>query len=68
MSTLKSLLAGLSARITDEPVMTLALVQAAIALAVGFGAHLTGDQVAAIVAFSAALLGWVARSQVTPVQ
>lgn len=49
-----------------EPVMTMAVVQAALALAVSFGLDLTGDQVAAIMAFSAAVLGWIARSKVAP--
>ena len=64
---MKAILASLKARILEEPVMTLALVQAGIATAVGFGLKLTGDQVALVVAFSAALLGWIARSKVSPV-
>ncbi len=51
-----------------EPVMYLTLVQTAIALVVGFGLDLTGEQIALIMAFSAAILGFVARSQVTPVE
>ena len=54
-------------RIQDEPAMTLAVIQAAIALFVAFGLNLSGDQVGAIVAVTAAFLGWVTRSQVTPV-
>lgn len=53
-------------RITDEPAFTLALVQAALALFVGFGLQLTPEQMALILAFTAALLGWITRSQVTP--
>ena len=53
-------------RITKEPVMTLALLEAGLALAVGFGLNWTAEQLSLVVAFSAALLGWVARSQVTP--
>lgn len=53
-------------RITGEPVMTLAIIQMALALAVSFGLQWTGEQVGAVVAFSAAVLGWVARSKVTP--
>jgi hypothetical protein len=49
-----------------EPVMILAVVQAAIALAVGFGLNWSGDQVALVTAFSAAVLGLVARQQVSP--
>ena len=53
-------------RIHEEPALTLALVQAVVALAVGFGAPVTPEQVGLIVAFSAAVLGWVTRTQVTP--
>jgi hypothetical protein len=49
-----------------EPVMILAVVQAAIALAVGFGLNWSGDQVALVTAFSAAVLGLIARQQVSP--
>ncbi len=54
-------------RITNEPVLVLAVVQAALALAVGFGLGWTGEQVALVLALTAALLGFVARRQVTPV-
>jgi hypothetical protein len=33
---------------------------------VGFGLAWTGERVGLVVGFSAAVLGWVARSQVTP--
>ena len=49
-----------------EPALILAAIQAAVALAVGFGLPVTPEQVALIVAFSAAALGVVVRSQVTP--
>lgn len=55
-------------RILNEPVMVLALIEAGIALAVGFGLDWTAEQVALVVAFTAALLGLVARSAVTPVR
>ena len=54
-------------RVQQEPALTLGLVQALIALAVGFGLDITGEQVALIVAFTAAVLSWVTRSNVTPV-
>ena len=54
-------------RIKNEPVLTLALVQAGVAMAVGFGLAWTGEQVALVTAFSAAVLGWIARSRVSPV-
>lgn len=51
-----------------EPVMWLALIQTALALVAGFGLELTPEQVGAIMAFSAAVLGFVARQQVTPIE
>lgn len=50
-----------------EPVLYLALVQAALALAVGFGLNLSPEQIGLVMAFSSAVLGFVARSQVSPV-
>jgi hypothetical protein len=49
-----------------EPVLVLAAVQALVALAVGFGLPLSAEQVALIVAATAAVLGFIARQQVTP--
>lgn len=49
-----------------EPVLSLALLQAAIGVATAFGLDLTAEQVGAVMAFSAAALGWLAREQVTP--
>jgi hypothetical protein len=54
-------------RIVTEPVMSLALVQGMLALAVTFGLRWTPEQVGAFLAATAALLGWVARSRVEPV-
>ena len=50
-----------------EPVLFMAVIQAGIALAAAFGLNLDGVQVAALTAFSAAVLGLIARSKVTPV-
>ena len=50
----------------EEPVLTLAVVQSGVAMLVGFGLAWTGEQVGLVVGFSAAVLGWIARSQVTP--
>jgi len=58
---------GIWSRITQEPVMTLAIIQMALALFVSFGLQLSGEQVGALVAFSAAILAWIARSKVSPV-
>lgn len=49
-----------------EPAMTLAVIQAVIVLLVSFGFDLSTEQTAAILAASAAVLGWVTRSKVTP--
>lgn len=66
MTFLLDLWAGIWARITGEPVLTLGLINALVLLAVGFGLRLTSEQVALIGAATAALLSWVARSRVTP--
>ena len=49
-----------------EPAMVLALVQAVIALVVSFGLSLAPDQIGAILAVTAVLLGLITRSQVSP--
>lgn len=48
-----------------EPALILGFVQAVLALAITFGIGLTVEQVGAILAASAALLGLLTRSQVT---
>ena len=49
-----------------EPAAIIAVIQALIALGIGFGLNLSGEQTALIVAAFAAVLGLVTRSQVTP--
>lgn len=49
-----------------EPALILGLVQAGLALAVGFGLSLDGQQVALIMAFSSALISVIVRQRVTP--
>lgn len=49
-----------------EPALVLGVIQAGLALAVGFGLNLDGQQVALIMAFSAAVLSLVVRRKVTP--
>jgi hypothetical protein len=49
-----------------EPALILAFVSAVIALVISFGLDLSTDQVGAIMAVVAALLGLITRSQVTP--
>ena len=49
-----------------EPAMVLALVQAVIALVVAFGLNLAPDQIGAILAVTAVVLGLITRSRVSP--
>ena len=49
-----------------EPAMILAVVQAAMALVATFGLGLTVEQTGAVLALTAAVLGLLTRSQVTP--
>jgi hypothetical protein len=49
-----------------EPAMVLALVQAVIALVVAFGPTLAPDQIGAILAVTAVVLGLITRSRVSP--
>ena len=49
-----------------EPVMVMAIIQSGIALIIGFGVPMSAEQTAAILAFSAAVLGFITRSQVAP--
>ena len=51
---------------TREPAMVLAVVQAALALGIGFGLRVTPEQMALIMALAAAVLGLITRSQVSP--
>ena len=50
-----------------EPAMIIGLVQSAIILLVSFGLNLSNEQTGAILAFTAAVLAIVTRSQVSPV-
>lgn len=50
-----------------EPALVIAGIQAAIVLGVSFGLQLSMEQTAAILAFSAAILGLVTRSKVRSV-
>ena len=49
-----------------EPVMVMALIQSGVALGISFGVGLTAEQVGAIMAFSAAVVGFITRTQVSP--
>lgn len=50
-----------------EPALILAAVQAAIALAIGFGVDISPEQFGLIMAFCAAVLGLIVRQRVSPV-
>jgi hypothetical protein len=50
-----------------EPAALLGLIQAGLALAVGFGLQLTGEQVALTMAFAAAAVAVITRQTVTPI-
>jgi hypothetical protein len=52
-------------QIQEEPVFFQAVVQATIALVVSFGLNLGAPQVGAIAAFSAAILSFITRQNVT---
>lgn len=49
-----------------EPAVILALVQAGLALAIGFGLQWTGEQVALVMAFAVAVVTVITRQSVTP--
>lgn len=49
-----------------EPALILAAVQSVLALVVAFGLDLTVEQTGALLAVTAAVLGVVTRSKVTP--
>lgn len=51
----------------QEPVAFLSVIQAAVALFTAFGLELSGEQVGAIMAFSAALIGFITRQKVAPI-
>lgn len=49
-----------------EPALILGLIQAVLALAIGFGLDISPEQFGLIMAASAALAAVIVRSQVTP--
>ena len=49
-----------------EPALILGLAQAVVALAVGFGLDWTAEQVSLVMAFTAAVVAVITRSQVSP--
>ena len=48
-----------------EPALILAVVQAGLALGMGFGLRVTVEQMALVMSFSAAVIGVLTRSQVS---
>lgn len=57
---------GILDRIRQEPALVVGFVQTCIVLGVSFGLSLSQEQTAAILAFTAASLAFVTRSQVSP--
>lgn len=53
-------------KVRNEPVLVVTLVTACLALLVSFGVTLSEAQTGAVVALVIAVLGFVARSKVTP--
>ena len=53
-------------RIKSEPVLVMGAIMAGIALGTAFGLQLSGQQIAAIETFAAAVLSLIVRSRVTP--
>lgn len=51
-----------------EPAAIIGMVQALLAVAIGFGLDLSSEQLGLILAALAAVLGFITRSQVTPVK
>lgn len=51
-----------------EPVLYITLLRTSLALAVGFGLNLTGEQVALVVAFADAVFAFITRQAVIPSQ
>jgi hypothetical protein len=51
---------------SKEPAMWLGLIQSGLALGVGFGLKLTGEQMTLLMAFSSAVFAVITRSQVSP--
>ena len=52
--------------IKTEPVLFQGIIQAGLALAVAFGVGLDATQTGSLLAFSAAVLSFATRTQVTP--
>jgi hypothetical protein len=61
-----SILSGLWARITGEPVLVYTLFAATVSTGISFGLQLTADQVVQLNILSLAVLSVIVRSKVTP--
>lgn len=57
---------GAGGWLSREPVAVQAVIQAAIAMAMGFGFDISPEQMGLILMFTAAVLGLITRQQVTP--
>ncbi len=49
-----------------EPVLTATVISALLGLFISFGLGFTGEQTAAIMVATYAVLGWIVRRKVTP--
>jgi uncharacterized membrane protein YjjP (DUF1212 family) len=68
MNVIKTAFSRLWTRVLEEPVYTQALVVAGIAMGTAFGLSWDGTQVGAVTAFSAAVLAFMTRQAVTPLE
>lgn len=59
-------IAAVTAMTSREPVLTISLVQAFLAMLAGFGLDLTPEQMALVLTFTSTLLAFLTRTQVTP--
>ena len=53
--------------IRSEPVLVMGLIQAGLAMALGFGLSWTAQQEALVLTFAAALMSVIVRSKVSPI-
>lgn len=68
MGTVRQFIAGMWSLVKRNPVRTQALVQAIIGVATAFGLGWTAQQVATVMAASAAILALLTESIVTPLE
>lgn len=64
---IKAFFSAIAKRVNEQPVASMALVKAGIAMLICFGLKWTVEQVAAVMLFSEAILAWWTYGKVTPV-